>query len=58
MRYLISLLFFTILLLAPSCNSQYQAAQERRNLMMPQKHELPRNTKHFSANKTKKMKYR
>ena len=49
------LFFLTILIVLPvfsGCNAEKQMAQ-RRNLMMPQKDELPRNSKYTGVKKKK-----
>ena len=54
-------IILTGLLLFPSCQSSQKAAQQRRNLMMPHRDEIPRNSKYkdykpkkYKAKKTKK----
>ena len=43
-----------LITLSSSCGSAEKAANERRNLMMPKQHELPRNHKYKAPKATKK----
>ncbi len=49
-KYLLA--FWVVFLMLPSCGSAEKAAHERRNLMMPERTDLKRNSKFKSTKKT------
>lgn len=58
MRKVIFLLLATFLIALASCGTAEKAAAERRNLMMPKKHELPKNRKYKAPKANKKIYYK
>ena len=56
MRIIIFVVLVVLSINLTGCNTQQEAAKERRNLMMPDKTDLPRNNKYKAPKSNKKYK--